>query len=116
MKEERNIRSLIVTIGLTAISLFFCAPAVIVEVYSWIPRSLLSTIPYRYHSSLGGVVGLAWTAVVVTKWIYLSISFVLNIILLFRKQAPAWLKLLLWIPFIIAIFGVIDVVKDLNKW
>ena len=113
MKAERNIRSLVVTIGLTAISLSFCAPAVITEVFSWIPQGILSRISYR--SPLWSFEGLCEIATAAGGWVYLSGSFILNILLSFRRQVPVWLKLLLWVLFVIAIFGVMHMESEIRQ-
>jgi len=59
--------------------------------------------------------GLCEIATAVGGWVYLSGSFILNILLSFRRQAPVWLKLLLWVLFVIAIFGVMRMESEIRQ-
>lgn len=76
-KRER----LWVTLGAAVLSFFFMAPADIVEVFYSLPKRFLDRIPGS------NFIALSWIAVGIGDRFYLPLALVLNIFLLFRKQA-----------------------------
>ena len=65
-------------------------------------------------SWLGKSFFFSWFATALGGRVYLSLALVLNIILLFLRQAPAWLKALVWVLFVVAVFGLLGVEADLR--
>jgi biopolymer transport protein ExbD len=88
------------------------APADIVEVFSWLPKRLLDPIPSS--SRLWTLISLCEITVGIGDRFYLSLAVVLNIFLLFRKQASVWLKVFVWILFIVALLGAVRVETELR--
>src|SRR5260370_36160392 len=115
--QNQRGRSLIGSLGtlaVGAIALFFCAPAVITAVFSQVPQSTLGRLP-------GGLwflnfVNLCWIAVVIGGGVYLFLALVLNIFLLFRRQAPVWLMALVWVVFAVGVLGEIRVQTELKHF
>jgi hypothetical protein len=101
-----------VTLGTAVLSLLFMAPADIVEVFSWLPKRMLDPIPSG--SRLWTFISLCEIAVGIGGRFYLSLALVLNIFLLFRKQASVWLKVFVWILFIVALLGAVRVETELR--
>jgi hypothetical protein len=102
----------LVTVAIAAISLFFSAPAVIVAVFYRIPPSILGRLP-------GGLwfenfVSLCWIGVAIGGRVYLLLSCALNFFLLFRRQTPTWLRVLLWALFLVAVLGLWGVETELS--
>ena len=97
-----------VTLGAAVLSLFFMAPADIVEVFYGLPKRSLDRIPGS------NFVALTWIAVGIGDRFYLPLALVLNIFLLFRKQAPVWLKVCVWILFIVALLGAVCVETEIR--
>ena len=103
-KRER----LWVTLGAAILSIFFMAPADIVEVFYCLPKRFLDRIPGSTF------IGLSWIAVGIGDRFYLPLALVLNIFLLFRKQAPVWLKVLVWILLFVALLGAVCVETEIS--
>ncbi len=76
-----------ITLGTTVVSFLLMAPADIVEFFSWLPKPILDQIPSS--SRVWTFVGLCEIAVGLGDRFYLPLALVLNIFLLFRKQAPS---------------------------
>ena len=100
------------TLGAAVLTLLFMAPADIVEVFYCLPKRLLDWIPGS--TRLGTFVGLCWIAVGIGDRFYLPLALVLNIFLLFRKQAPIWLKVCVWILLIVAVLGAVCVETEIS--
>lgn len=101
-----------VTLGTAALSLLFMAPADIVEVFSWLPKRLLDLIPSS--SRVRTFVDLCEITVALGDRFYLPLALILNVFLLFRKQVPVWLKVFVWILFIVALLGAVRVETELR--
>ena len=101
-----------VALGTAVLSLLLMAPADTVEVFSWLPKRLLDPIPSS--ARLWTLIGLCENTVGIGGRFYLSLALVLNIFLLFRKQAPVWLKVFAWILFMVALLGTVRVETELR--
>jgi len=101
-----------ITLGTTVVSFLLMAPADIVEFFSWLPKPILDQIPSS--SRVWTLVGLCEIAVGLGDRFYLPLALVLNIFLLFRKQAPVWLRVFVWILFIVAVLGAVRVETELR--
>ncbi len=101
-----------ITLGTTVVSFLLMAPADIVEFFSWLPKPILDQIPSS--SRVWTFVGLCEIAVGLGDRFYLPLALVLNIFLLFRKQAPVWLRVFVWILFIVAVLGAVRVETELR--
>lgn len=97
-----------VTLGAAVLSLFFMAPADIVEVFYCLPQRFLDRIPGSTF------INLCWIAVGIGDRFYLLLALVLNIFLLFRKQAPIWLKVFVWILLLLALLGAVCVESEIR--
>lgn len=97
-----------VTLGAAVLSFFFMAPADIVEVFSWLPKRFLDRVPGS------NFIALCWIAVGIGDRFYLSLALVFNIFLLFRKQAPVWLKVCVWILLLVALLGAVCVETEIR--
>ncbi len=109
-----SFKSSLVTFAVAAISLFFSAPAVITVVFSQVPQSTLGRLPGGLWFS--NFVNLCWIAVVIGGGVYLFLALVLNIFLLFRRQAPVWLMALVWVVFAVGVLGEIRVQTELKHF
>ena len=107
-KRER----LWVTLGAAILSICFMVPADIVELFSWLPKRLLDPIPSS--TRLWTFIGLCEIAVGLGDRFYLPLALVLNIFLLFRKQAPVWLKVSVWILLLVALLGAVRVETEIK--
>src|SRR5258706_15710843 len=96
-----------ITLGTTVVSFLLMAPADIVEFFSWLPKPILDQIPSS--SRVWTFVGLCEITVGLGDRFYLPLALVLNIFLLFRKQAQVWLRVFVWILFIVAVLGAVRV-------
>lgn len=104
-----NWKGLFITFGVGALSLLLMAPADIVEVSFWLRP--LHKIAMGSH--LGTVISLCEMTVVLADRVYLPLAFVLNVFLLFRRQAPVWLKVIVWILFALAVLGAVNVESEI---
>ncbi len=102
----------LVTVAIAAISLFFSAPAVITAVFSRVPQSILGRLPGGLW--LANFVDLCWIGVAIGGRFYLLLSCALNFFLLFRRQTPIWLSVLLWALFLVAALGLWGVETGLS--
>ena len=107
---KRTVKGFLITLAIAGLSLLFQAPAVIAEVYSWLPKSLLD----RTSGSFSNFVGLSEVGVAVGGGFYLILAFLLNVFLLFLRQAPVWLKVLVWVFFVVAVLGWMRVEADIR--
>jgi hypothetical protein len=112
--DAKSRKSSFVTFAVVALSLFLSAPAIITEVFSWVPKSILSRVPY--NSRFWTFVGLSEIAVAIGGPVYLFLALVLNVILLFRRQAAIWLKILVWVLFVVAVLGLLGVEAEMRRW
>ncbi len=113
MMEKRKLQGFSITLLAAVTSLFFLAPAAIVEVFSWLPKQVLAPIPSS--SFFWKFIGLCEIAVAIGYRVYLFLSLIINIFLLFRRQAPVWLKVLVWVLFAVAVFGAVRVETELKR-
>ena len=100
------------TLAMAVLSFLFMAPADIVEVFYCLPKRLLDPIPSS--SRVWTFVGLCEITVGLGDRFYLPLALVLNIFLLFRKQAPVWLRVFVWILFLVALLGAVRVETELR--
>ena len=96
-----------VTLGTAVASFLLMAPADIVEFFFWLPKSIVDNIPSS--SRVWTFVGLCEITVGLGDRFYLPLALVLNIFLFFRKQAQVWLRVFVWILFIVAVLGAVRV-------
>jgi hypothetical protein len=102
-----------VTLGTAVVSFLLMAPADIVEFFSWLPKSILDQIPSS--SRVWTFFGLCEITVGLGDRFYLPVALVLNIFLLFRKQPPVWLKVFVWLLFLVAVLGAVRVETELLR-
>jgi hypothetical protein len=110
--EARSFKSSLVTFSVAALSLFFSAPAVISAVFHWVPKSITDRVPS--DSRLWNFVGFSEIAVLMGGRVYLFLALVLNVTLLFRRQAAIWPKVLAWALFIVAVLGLLGVEAEVR--
>ena len=101
-----------VTLGTAVASFLLMAPADIVEFFFWLPKSIVDNIPSS--SRVWTFVGLCEITVGLGDRFYLPLALVLNIFLLFRKQAQVWLRVFVWILLIVAVLGAVRVETELR--
>jgi hypothetical protein len=110
-KAGKDWKGFLITRGLAGLSVLLMAPADIVEVFSWFPKRLLHLIPSG--SPFWTFMGLCEITVGLADRFSLFFALVLNIVLLFRKQTPVWLKILVWALFLVAVLGAVGVETEL---
>src|SRR5258706_7359910 len=100
-------KGLWVALGTEVARFLLIAPADIVEFFFWLPKSIVDNIPSS--SRVWTFVGLCEITVGLGDRFYLPLALVLNIFLFFRKQAQVWLRVFVWILFIVAVLGAVRV-------
>jgi Na+-transporting NADH:ubiquinone oxidoreductase subunit NqrE len=111
MIRERDLKGVFVTLAAAVLSILLMFPADIAEVFSWIPSSVLARIS---SLRLANFIGLCEFVVALSDRFYLPLALGLNIFLLFRRKAPVWLKVLVWVLFAVAVLGAVHVETEIR--